>query len=154
VPKQIDRGPAGDEDAGKVGQGLGGATGAAAGAGLGAILGPAGMIVGGLAGAVGGWWAGRQITDAADDFADETDSHYRRLHEERYADRGDYDEARGYYRLGHLARKNPDYSGRRFDEIEPELRRGWQDETGAEGRYRSWDDVRPFISCGYDDAPR
>jgi hypothetical protein len=152
VPKQIDRGPAGDEDAGKVGQGLGGATGAAAGAGLGALFGPAGIIVGGLAGAVGGWWAGREITNAADDFSDETDEHYRRLHSEWYADRAEFDEARGYYRLGHVARRNPGYAGRSFADIEDELRRGWKED--AEGRFRTWDDVRPFISAGYDEAPR
>jgi hypothetical protein len=152
VPRQIDRGPAGDEDPVKVTEGMGGATGAAAGVGLGALFGPAGMIVGGLAGAVGGWWAGREVATAADDFSDETDAHYRRLHEERHAERCSYDEARGFYRLGHVARRNPQYHGRSFSEIEPELRRGWRDDSAE--RFRAWDDARPFVSCGYEDAPR
>ena len=50
MAKQIDRGPADDEDPVRVSEGLGGMTGAAAGAGLGAMLGPAGIIIGGLAG--------------------------------------------------------------------------------------------------------
>jgi hypothetical protein len=152
VPRQIDRGPADDEDAAKVTGGMGGATGGALGAGLGALLGPAGIILGGLAGAAGGWWAGRSVARAADDFSDETDEHYRRLHEERHRDRCDYETARGFYHFGNLARRNPEFEGRRFSEVEPELRRGWNPE-GA-GGFRSWDDVRPFISCGYEDAPR
>jgi hypothetical protein len=152
LPKQIDRGPAGDEDPVTVTEGLGGVTGGALGVGLGALLGPAGMIVGGLAGAVGGWWAGRGVAQVADDFGDETDEHYRRLHEQQHADRCSYEDARGFYNLGRVARCNPDYEGRRFEEVEPELRRGWREE-GA-GRFRSWDEVRPFVSTGYDQESR
>jgi hypothetical protein len=152
VTRQIDRGPAGDEDPQQVGEGLGGATGGALGVGLGALLGPAGMIVGGLAGAAGGWWAGRNLAQATDDFSDETDEHYRRLHESRYRDRCDYEDARGFYNLGRLARRNPDYQGRKFQDIEPEIRSGWRDE-GA-GRFRSWDEVKPFVETGYDDEVR
>jgi hypothetical protein len=152
LPRQIDRGPAGDEDPVRVTEGLGGVTGGALGVGLGALLGPAGMIVGGLAGAIGGWWAGHGIAEAGGDFDDETDEHYRSLHESRHADRCSFDDARGFYRLGRLARRNPDYEGRSFEEIEPELRRGWSDE-GA-GRFRSWDEVRPFVSTGYSEQPR
>jgi hypothetical protein len=151
LPEQIDRGPADDEDAVKVTETMGGATGGALGVGLGALLGPAGMIVGGLAGAVGGWWAGRGIAQAAGGFSDETDEHYRRLHDQSHAGQSDFETARGFYRVGYLARRNPDYEGRSFDEIEPELRRGWRDE-GA-GGFRSWDEVRPFIRRGYEDAP-
>jgi hypothetical protein len=111
MPKQIDRGPAGDEDAVKVTEAMGGATGGALGVGLGALLGPAGMIVGGLAGAAGGWWAGRGIAQAADDFSDETDARYQRLHDQNHAGQSDFDTARGFYRFGYLARRNPDYEG-------------------------------------------
>jgi hypothetical protein len=152
VAKQIDRGPAGDEDPVKVSEGLGGVTGGTLGVGLGALLGPAGMVVGGLAGAAGGWWAGRSVGEATDDFSDETDEHYRRLHDERYADRCAFDDARGFYRLGRLARRNPDYEGKTFAEIEPELRRGWSDE--GVGCFRTWDEVRSFVSAGYEDRPR
>lgn len=152
LPKQSNRGPAGDEDPVKVTEGLGGVTGGALGVGLGAVLGPAGMIVGGLAGAVGGWWAGRGVSQAADDFGEETDEQYRRLHEQRYADRCSYDEARGFYHFGQVARRNPDYQGRRFEDVEPELRRGWREE-GA-GNFRTWDEVRPFVYAGYEAESR
>jgi hypothetical protein len=152
VPRQMDGGPADDEDAVKVTEGIGGATGGAFGAGLGALLGPAGIILGGLAGAAGGWWAGREVAKAGEDADEGADEHFRRLHEERHRDRCDYDSARGFYHLGRLARRNPDFRERPFAEVEPELRRGWRDE-GA-GRFRRWDEVRPFVSTGYDDAPR
>jgi hypothetical protein len=152
VARQIDRGPAGDEDPQQVGEGLGGVTGGALGVGLGALLGPAGMIVGGLAGAAGGWWAGRGISQATDDFSDETDAHYRQLHESRYRDHCDYDEARGFYNLGRLARRNPAYQGRDFAEVEPDIRSGWT--TEGAGRFRSWDEVRPYVETGYSDELR
>jgi hypothetical protein len=152
VDRQSDRGKAHDEDPVPVSGGLAGVTAGGVGAGLGALLGPAGMIVGGLAGAAGGWWAGRSVADAAGDFSAELDEHYRRLHEERYADRCGYEDARGFYRLGRLARRNPSYEGRSFGEIEPELRRGWS-ERGV-GPFRTWDDVRPFVSAGFEDEPR
>lgn len=144
------RGPAGDDDAEAATKGPGSATGVAAGVGLGASLGPAGALVGGLAGAVGGWWAGREVVDAAGDFSDETDEHYRRLHEREKAYAGSYDEARGFYRFGHLARHNPAYRGRRFEEVEPELRRGWRRDEPL-GRFRSWDEVRPYVRRGYEE---
>ena len=151
MAKQIDRGPADDEDPVRVSEGLGGMTGAAAGAGLGAMLGPAGIIIGGIAGAVGGWWAGHGVGKATDDFNDETDAHYRRLHAEQHAD-VDYDSARSFYQLGSVARHNPDYAGRSFDDVEPDLRQGWRDD--ASDRFRSWDDVRPFVQSGYERHPR
>ena len=152
VAKQIDRGPADDEDPVRVSEGLGGMTGAAAGAGLGAMLGPAGIIIGGLAGALGGWWAGHGVGTATDDFNDETDEHYRRLHEKQYSDAADYDDARAFYHLGRIARRNPDYEGRGFEDVEADLRRGWRDD--ASERFRSWDDVKPFVRTGYENPDR
>lgn len=152
MTRQSNRGPADDENPQQVGEGLGGVTGGALGVGLGALLGPAGMIVGGLAGAAGGWWAGRGIAQATEGFSDETDEHYRSLHQERYADRCEFEDARGFYNFGRLARCNPDYEGRSFEEVEPEIRRGWRDE-GA-GRFKSWDEVRPYVRTGWDEEPR
>lgn len=147
-PDYEDRRAREEEDPVKVSEGLGGVTGGALGVGLGALLGPAGMLLGGLAGAAGGWWAGRGFAHVSDDLEAEThDEHFRRLHETQYADRCTYDEAQGFYRFGRLASHNPDYAGRPFEDVEPELRRGWQGE-GA-GRFRTWEDVRPFVSSGY-----
>ena len=144
---QSTRGPAEDENNERVAEGLGGVTGATAGAGLGFLLGPVGAVVGGLAGAVGGWWAGKGVSDAAGDFDDETDEHYRRLHEEQETDRP-FDDVKHYYRFGALARRNPDYEGRRFEDVEPELRRGWRDDS-----HHGWEDVRHFVHRGYEGRP-
>jgi hypothetical protein len=151
VAKQIDRGPADDEDPVRVSEGLGGLTGAAGGAGLGALLGPAGIIIGGIAGAVGGWWAGHGVGKATDDFDDETDEHYRRLHAQHHGDGSDYDEARSFYHLGRIARSNPDYRGRGFQDVEGDLRRGWR--SDATDRFTSWDEVREFVRSGYEEPP-
>lgn len=151
LAKQIDRGPADDENPVRVSEGLGGVTGAAAGAGLGALLGPVGIVIGGIAGAVGGWWAGHGVGEATDDFNDETDAHYRRLHESENAGDIDYDHARSFYHLGALARRNPDYSGRGFEDVEPDLRHGWREDVSD--RFGSWDEVRPYVRTGYERAP-
>lgn len=146
--KQINEGPAKDEDASAVGQGLGGATGAAAGAGLGMLLGPIGAIVGAIAGGAGGWWAGKNAVEAAGNFDDETDEHYRRLHQNENTAH-DYEAARPYYQLGRVARENPEYQGKPFKTVEPELRRCW-DETGC-NEYGDWDHVKPYVQRGYGD---
>lgn len=151
MAKQIRHGPAGDEDPVRVSEGLGGITGAAAGAGLGTMLGPAGIIIGGIAGALGGWWAGHGVGEATDHFSDETDAHYRRLHEQQHSDTGDYESARSFYRLGAIARRNPEYEGRTFEQIEPDLRTGWRE--GASDRFSRWEDVRGYVQAGYENAP-
>jgi hypothetical protein len=124
-----------------VGSAVGGITGAATGASVGALAGPLGILVGAAAGALGGWWAGHAISDTLHDYDDEN---YRRLHSSRPT-AGDYTEVRDYYRFGHLAGSNPDYQGRRFEEIEPELRNTF----GKEARLGRWEDVRDYVAEGY-----
>ena len=47
-----------------------------------------------------------------------------------------------------LASANPEYKGRRFEEIEPNLQRAWgEDQTK---RFGSWPEVRGFVSFGYE----
>jgi hypothetical protein len=119
--------PSNKEEAAK---GAGGLGGAAAGAALGAMAGPVGAVLGGLAGAVGGWWAGKEIAEATSSF-DKEEEHYRSHYESdpgRPADRR-YEDVRPYYMIGHVAAHNPDYRSREFDEIEPELRKGWGDHS-------------------------
>lgn len=124
---------------------VGGAGGALAGAGLGTIIGgPIGAIVGAIAGAVGGWWAGQAAADPTTTIAAEDESRYRALYEEspnRLADRT-YDDVRPFYQLGHLARSNPDYRDRPFEEIEADLQKGWTPDLRA--RYGEWGYARPF----------
>ena len=124
---------------------VGGAGGALAGAGLGTIVGgPIGAIVGAIAGAVGGWWAGQAAADPAASITFDDEAHYRALYDEspnRLADRS-YEEVRPFYHLGHIASQHPEYGQRSFDDIEPDLQKGWTPDLRA--RYGEWSYVRPF----------
>ena len=132
-----------------VGEGVGGTGGMVAGAAIGSLLGPIGTLVGALAGTVGGWWAGKEVADAATSHTDADDEYYRTHYQSR-AGAGatrSYDDVRPAYALGHIAARNPDYQGRSFDEVEPDLRRGWSDDLRTQ--HGEWDDVRGYASEGY-----
>lgn len=130
-----------------IGEAAGGIGGVTAGAAIGSVAGPVGTVIGGILGAMGGWWTGRAVAEAATAVTTDDDNYYRKHYESspnRLADRG-YDDVRPAYYLGHVASRNPDYSSRSFDEIEPELRTGWS----RDSRYGAWDSVRPYASEGY-----
>jgi len=154
-----------------VGEATGGVAGAAAGAALGSLGGPIGTIIGGIAGAVGGWWTGRAVSEAAESFTDEDDAYYRRKFEQRRSggaldpvsgtdlgrttggmgdDLGhDYDRVRPAYQIGYLAGMNPDYQGRSFEDVEPDLRRGWTSVGSGQG---DWSNVRDYARDAYAQA--
>lgn len=133
----------------KIGESVGGASGVVAGAAIGSAAGPIGTVIGGLAGAVGGWWAGKQVSEATHKFTQDDDMYYREHfvnRSERLADRG-YDDVRPAYQLGHIASLNPDYNGRSFEDIEPELQRGWGNDLRS--RHGDWSTVRPYAQEAY-----
>ncbi len=137
-------GNVGDE----VGEATGGITGVLVGAGIGSAAGPVGAVIGGVAGALGGWWAGRAVAEAASALSHEDDDYFREHYgaeENRPADRA-YDDVRSAYYLGHIASHNPNFVARHFDEVEPELERGW---SQAGERVGSWSTVRRYASEGY-----
>lgn len=124
----------------EIGEAAGGISGTLLGAGIGATAGPVGVLIGGIAGALGGWWAGRAVTEAAEKLS-EDDHAYFRQHFERHPDRPadrSYEDVRNAYVLGHIASENPNFVAREFDEVEPELRRGWPSSQG------SWETARPY----------
>jgi hypothetical protein len=129
----------------EIGEAAGGISGTLLGAGIGAPAGPLGALIGGIAGALGGWWAGRAVTEAAEKLT-EDDHTYFRQHFERHAARPvdrPYEDYRNAYVLGHIASENPNFVAREFDEVEPELRRGWPtNET-------SWETARPYAREAY-----
>lgn len=57
-----------------------------------------------------------------------------------------YDTARPAYQLGHVAGMNPDYTDRKFDDVESDLRRGWESQ-GNTGH--TWNDVRDYARDAY-----
>lgn len=133
----------------QVGEAAGGISGVLAGAAIGSVGGPIGTIIGGIAGAMGGWWTGRAIAEAATSISHADDAHYRRHYEtspSRLADRS-YEDVRPAYQLGHIASHNPNFVARSFDEVEPELRRGWTEDARA--RHGEWETVRGYVSEGY-----
>lgn len=132
-----------------VGEAAGGIGGAVAGAAIGSLAGPVGTVIGGVIGAMGGWWTGRTIAEAATRIS-QSDEDYYRTHYESAPDRPPtwkYDDVQPAYYLGHLAGYNPGYAGREFDEIEPELERGWV--SNAESSRADWTGVRSYARAGY-----
>jgi hypothetical protein len=132
-----------------VGEGAGGASGGLVGAALGSLAGPLGTAIGAIAGAVGGWWAGRAVVDAASGVSAEEERAWRDHFEssdQRLADRG-YEQARPAYHIGRLARMNPEYEGRSFDEVDAELSHAWTRDLCS--RYGEWPTVRSFVREGY-----
>jgi hypothetical protein len=58
-----------------------------------------------------------------------------------------YEDVRPLYQFGHMASQNPDYRGRGFNEIEPDLQRHWGNEQSQQ--HGPWPDVRGFVEFGY-----
>jgi uncharacterized protein (TIGR02271 family) len=138
-----------------VGESVGGLSGAATGAALGSMGGPIGTIIGGIAGAATGWWTGRAVSEAASSFDGEED-YYRNHYQSRGTSSGmgsgsssNYDHARPAYQLGHVAGMNPDYEGRKFEDVEPDLRRGYESYAGSNANAPRYEDVRGHMADAY-----
>ncbi|MDP9348050.1 MAG: hypothetical protein M3P24_02760 [Gemmatimonadota bacterium] len=102
-------------------------------------------VLGGLALAGGAYWAGKKVYEAVSE-SNEEETHYR-THYEAHPARTTvtYPQARTYYVVGYTAARNPAYYGRPFDEVEPEIRRGF---TGS--RAQSYESMRDFCRYGYE----
>lgn len=132
----------------EIGEAAGGVSGVMLGAGIGAAAGPGGVVLGGILGALGGWWAGRAVSEAAEKLTENDESYYRHHYDsltDRPAD-SSYDDVRGAYLLGHIASHNPNFLARAFDEVEPELARGWESQTQHTG---SWLAAKPYAREAY-----
>lgn len=139
----------GDDPAEHLAEAEGSIAGVVGGAAIGSIAGPLGLLLGGVAGALGGWWVGHTIAEAAKVLTGEDDAHYRRHYAaspDRPADRA-YEDVRPAYQLGQVAAQNPSFRDRTFDEVEPELRRGWTEDARA--RHGDWNAVRGYVHEGY-----
>lgn len=134
----------------QVGEAAGGISGVIAGAAIGSLGGPIGTVIGGIAGAIGGWWAGRAISEAASNFSHADDAHFRSDYERRADEVSSrsrtYEAVRPAYQLGYLASRNPDYAGRSFDEIEPDLQRGWSSDASNAA---DWVEMRDYARTAY-----
>ncbi len=127
----------------------GGTGGALAGAAIGgAVGGPLGAAVGGAIGAVAGGYAGK---GAAEVINPTEEAGYWR---EQYRTRPYYESGREFeyyepaYRYGWESAARPNYAGRRFEDIEPELGRTWD---AYRGRSRAhWPEIRSATRDAYE----
>ncbi|HEY0021335.1 MAG TPA: hypothetical protein VGB24_00435 [Longimicrobium sp.] len=103
-------------------------------------------LLGGLAVAAGSWWAGKQVLEAFSEHSEDDETHYR-AHYQSHPARTTvtYPQARNYYTLGYAASRNPEYGGRSYTEVEPEIRRGLAGPNAA-----SFDTMRDFCRTGYE----
>lgn len=131
----------------KVGEAAGGIGGAVLGASVGSAAGPIGTILGGIAGAVGGWWAGEKAGRAVDSMTDDDVDYYRNHYTSVDGTVRDWDDARVGYTLGDAAARNPSYADRSFEDIEADLKLGF-DSDDYDWDY-AYDDLRPYIREGY-----
>lgn len=102
--------------------------------------------VGALALAGGAWWASRKLSETVSELSEEEERECRTLYESHPSRASvPYDQARTVYVVGYVAARNPDYSGRAYDDVEPHLRSGF---TGA--RTVTYDSLRDFGRRGYE----
>jgi len=112
-----------------VGTGVGALGGVAAGAAVGSAAGPVGTVVGAAVGAVAGGLAGKSVAESVDPTREDAywrDNYSSRPYVDRNSTYDDYGPAYGYG-VNAFSR----YPGRRFDEVESDLERGWGDSRGT-----------------------
>ena len=121
-----------------VGVGVGAAGGAATGAAVGAVAGPVGSAVGAVVGGVAGGLAGKGAAEAVNPTVEDT--YWRENYAKRpYVTSGTaYDTYQPAYKYGWESYGR--YRRRKFDEVEPELRKDW--EKTRDASRLSWDKAK------------
>jgi hypothetical protein len=123
-----------------VGSGVGAAAGAATGAAVGtAVGGPVGTLVGAAVGALAGGLVGHGIAEGIN--PTEEDAYWRENYRTRpYASSArSYEDLQPAYRYGWESRAR--YGNRKWDEVEPELGRNWNDYNQGSAR-QTWDEAK------------
>jgi hypothetical protein len=136
----------------RMGEQLGGAAGRAFGRGGDMAAGMVGSILGSAISTLGDWWSSADANRAAASF-EERDRDCRE-HFQASGSVGtgrDYADVRPLYQLGHMAGQNPDYEGRSFQEVEPDLQRAWDAEP--RDRHGDWPEVRGYVGFGFGEDP-
>jgi hypothetical protein len=142
----------------RMGEQLGGAAGRAFGRGSDMAANMFGSMFGTAMDSLGEWWSSPDASRAASSF-DASRDRSCRDHFESTSSGGrsrQYDEVRPLYQFGHMAGQNPDYQGRDFEDIEPDLQRAWP--TESKQSVGEWPEVRGYVGFGYSqdraDSPR
>jgi hypothetical protein len=124
----------------------GGATGAAIG---GAVGGPVGAVVGAAVGAVAGGLAGKGAAEAVNPTVE--DAYWRDNYKSRpYASGATYDQYRPAYQHGWESYSR--HRGKKFDDVEPDLRREW--EKGKANASLGWDKAKVATRDAWDRVER
>src|SRR5664279_4442730 len=122
-----------------VGTGIGSAGGAATGVAVGAAVGgPVGAVLGGAIGAVVGGAAGHAAGEAVNPTVEGKYWSTNFKSRPYYKSGKEYSEYEPAYRFGWESAGRKEYAGKKFDDVESELERGWKG-TGAPG---PWTDSR------------
>ena len=124
-----------------VGTGTGAAGGAVAGAAVGAVVGgPVGAAIGGVVGAVAGGAAGHAAGEAVNPTVEE--GYWRENYNKRpyYQSGQEFSEFQPAYRYGWESAGRSDFEGKRFEDVESDLERGWDKARGTANR--TWSDAR------------
>jgi hypothetical protein len=132
-----------------IGVGVGGAGGAAAGAAVGGVVGgPVGAVVGGVVGAVAGGLAGKGVAETIDPTVEE--DYWRKNYSSRPYSKSDkkYEDYDPAYRYGWEAAAKKEYRGRRFEDVEQELAKGWPAYSNTPNT--GWSDVRLVTRDAYE----
>jgi hypothetical protein len=124
-----------------IGVGAGATAGAAAGAAVGSVAGPVGTAVGTAVGAVAGGLAGKGAAEAVN--PTQENEYWQSNYASRpYVKKGSsYDAYRPAYEHGWQSYSR--YHGRKFDDVEPDLRRDWENSTY--GRTQPWDTAKAAV---------
>ena len=133
----------------RIGEQVGEAAGRAFGRGSDMAAGMFGSLFGTAMDALGDWWSSPAANQAAQDF-DQTRDRSCRHHFESTSDMAggrNYDQVRPLYQFGHMAGQNPDYQGRDFSEVEPDLKRAWDQQSSSP--HGEWPDVRSYVDFGF-----
>jgi uncharacterized protein YcfJ len=135
-----------------VGTGIGAAGGGAAGAAIGAVGGPVGSAVGAVIGAVAGGLAGKGAAEAIDPTAE--DAYWEKNHRNQpYYESGyEYADYGPAYRTGYQSYATHGRAGRKFDEVENDIRTSYE---SAKGNSRvGWEKAKLATRAAWDRLER
>lgn len=132
-----------------IGVAAGGSTGAATGAAIGAAVGgPVGAVVGGAIGAVAGGLTGKAVAEVIDPTVEE--AYWKKNYQSRpyYSPGRQYYDYGTAYRYGWESAARPEYSEKKFEDIESDLETSWPSHRNTDKD--TWQDFREAVRDAYN----